>query len=131
VIFSLVALWVTASTQFSLNLLLAEAAGLLLGATIALVGLKLTAFENTAETCHYTPNPYLGIGVSLLLIGRIAYRFLMFSSFDPATQPQTPALGQSPLTLVLFGVTAAYYMAYHAGLLVKRNGTQSLPSKPE
>lgn len=130
-IFSLVAVLLAASTRFDFNLLIAEAAGLLLGAAIGLVGLKLTAFENTPEDCYYTPNSFLGISISVLLIGRVLYRFLMFSSFDPATQPQTPGLGQSPLTLGLFGLTAGYYLAYHAGLFAKRNGVQALPNKSE
>jgi hypothetical protein len=96
----------------------AELGGLLGGAVLALLGLKLTRFEMTAEGNFYTPNALLGIALTLLFIGRIAYRFTMLLVFPPATTG-TPQLFQSPLTLAIFGVTAGYYIAYTLGLLVR------------
>ena len=130
-IFGVVNVLIAFSIAFGLNLLLAQAGGLVVGAAIGLAGLQLTEFEDTAEDRYYTPNSYLGVGVSVLLIGRIAYRIFVFSSFDQATQAHAPGLGQSPLTLGLFGLTTGYYIAYHAGLLAKRRGLRSQPPRVE
>jgi hypothetical protein len=90
--------------------------GLLLGVPVALVGLRLTRFETTAEGEFYTPNTYLGLTLTLLIIGRMTYRFLVLFA-NPPRGAATPTLFQSPLTLFLFGLTAGYYLAYHVGLL--------------
>ena len=124
-IFGAVTALVTFSAVTSSNLLLSQAGGLLIGAVIGFVGLRLTVFEDAADGRYYTPNSYLGVAVSILLISRIAYRFFVLYSFDPATQPGVSGLGQSPLTLGLFGLTAGYYIFYHIGLLAKKGGVQT------
>jgi len=100
------------------NVLMGLAGGLALGAGLGFYGLHLTKFEATAEGRFYTPNRYIGVGVSTLLVVRLAYRLILFSGLagQPPAQPQ---LMQSPLTLFLFGLLAGYYMAYFTGLLLK------------
>src|SRR4051794_21429526 len=52
----------------------AEAAlwgGIAGGVVLALFGLKLTRFERTEQGLFYTPNAYLGVALSLLLVARI------------------------------------------------------------
>lgn len=88
-----------------------------LGALVGLVGLRLTAFERIGPALHYTPNAFLGVGITLLLVGRFVYRFTalyggaMHGGIDPVS------VDQSPLTRLLFGLTLGYYLAYSAGLL--------------
>jgi hypothetical protein len=62
----------------------------------------------------------LGITLSLLFVGRIAYRIAHFLLVDPTARVPPPALMQSPATLAIFGVLAAYNMAYAIGLLLWR-----------
>ena len=126
VIFGVVSVLAAYSTFFRLDLLLAQTGGLLVGVMIGLVGLKLTEFADEAEGRFYTPNSYLGVAVSVLLIGRIAYRFFVLYTLDPAAQREMSGLGQSPLTLGLFGLTAGYYVAYHVGLLAKWRGAKTI-----
>ena len=52
----------------------ALAGGLVGGALLAGVGLKLTKYERTEQGFFYTPNAYIGVGLSLLLVSRILYR---------------------------------------------------------
>jgi xanthine/uracil permease len=92
--------------------------GLLPGAALGLYGLHLTRFENTPEGRFYTPNPYMGAGLSLLLVGRLGYRLFALTGPDAQSRTQ-PQLMQSPLTMVLFGLLAGYYIAYFAGVLVR------------
>lgn len=93
--------------------------GLVLAVPIALVGLKLTKFEDTPQGKFYTPNTALGIGISALFIGRLAYRYLvLYLSPDLQTAAAQPAF-QSPLTFFLFGLSAGYFIAYQIGVLIR------------
>jgi len=93
-------------------------AGVVLGAALGLYGLHLTRFETTAEGRFYTPNPYMGAGLSMLLVARLAYRILTLSGAAAQSRTQ-PQLMQSPLTMFIFGLLAGYYMAYFTGVLVR------------
>jgi hypothetical protein len=83
------------------------------GVALGLIGLRRTVYEHTGGEFYYTPNARIGILVSMLFIGRLLYRGYEF--YVGAAQPQDFA--SSPLTLMVFGVLAAYYTTYAAGLL--------------
>lgn len=91
--------------------------GLAIGVATGFIGIKLTRFEVTPEGKFYTPNPYLGVAVSLLLVGRLIYRFMVLSPFSGGGQPFGPGAGQSPLTLLMLGITFGYYIMYSSGVL--------------
>lgn len=95
----------------------AELAGVLLSVGLAVYGLRLTKFEETSEGLYYTPNAHIGIALSLLLAGRIAYRF--YQLYGPAAASAQPAqdFTRSPLTLLIFGTLAGYYAWYALGLI--------------
>jgi hypothetical protein len=100
----------------------AEAAGALsggvvLGCALGWYGLRLTKFEHSPTGLFYTPNAHLGIALSLLLIGRLAYRAVQVYAVHGSFQADSAAFARSPLTLVIFGTLAGYYVAYAAGLL--------------
>ena len=93
-------------------------AGAIAGAWLGILGIKLTRFENTDQGFFYTPNLHLGITVSMLFIARLLYRGLELYLISRAAIP-VPAhdFTKSPLTLLLFGLLAAYYAAYGWGLV--------------
>jgi hypothetical protein len=94
--------------------------GLVGGAVLALVGLRLTQFEINASSPHYyTPNAIIGIALSSLLAARILYRMGVIYLSDNSAPPTYPTLMQSPLTLILIGLTAGYYLAYNSGVLIR------------
>lgn len=97
----------------------ALAGGLALAVPVALYGLKLTKFEDTPEGKFYTPNPALGIGISTLFLGRIAYRFIALSSANGLQAMQAQPPFQSPLTYFLLGLSAGYFIAYQTGVLIR------------
>ena len=106
------------------RLLVGLGAGLALGVPLAFVGLKLTKFEATAAGRFYTPNPYIGSALTVLLAARLVYRLFVLSTISQSpTQP--PPLMQSSLTLCVFGIIAGYYMAYYIGVLMR---SKTLPS---
>jgi hypothetical protein len=124
VIYCAIVLMIAASAAMrNLSLLTGLGGGLALGAALAAVGLRLTAFETTPEGQFYRPNTYIGVGLSALLIGRLIYRLMVF--YDMAQIAGTPAgpasasLVQSPLTLLIFGLLFGYYVAYYGGVLMR------------
>jgi hypothetical protein len=93
------------------------AAGLAVGAGLALFAYRLTRFEETPEGLFYTPNAPLGIALSLLIVGRVGYRMYDVWSTGPTLARDNTAFLRSPLTLALFGLLAGYYVTYAAGLV--------------
>ena len=96
---------------------LALVAGVLGGAALGLLGLRLTKFEQTPLGLFYTPNAHLGITLSLLFIARIGYRAVQLYFAPSAIQEASTAFARSPLTLLIFGTLAGYYVAYAIGLI--------------
>jgi hypothetical protein len=97
-------------------LLLGIGGGLLLGALLGFVGLRLTRFETTDAGHFYTPSTPIGIALSLLFLGRMLYRFWMIR--DAVAAPNGPPPFQSPLTFFIFGLIAGYYLVYYIGLFM-------------
>lgn len=95
--------------------------GALLGAALGTIGLRLTRFERDAGGHDlYLPNAWIGGILTVLLVGRLAWRFIvvMPQLQDPAMAHSAPAFGNSPLTLAIFGLIIGYYLCYFIGLLV-------------
>lgn len=103
--------------------------GVAAGVALAITGLRLTRFERTAEGFYYTPNAYIGVGLSLLLVGRILFRMTQLHGGNAAAAAgSNPDFARSPLTLLIFGMVAGYYATYAAGLLRWRR--RSAPAAP-
>jgi hypothetical protein len=97
--------------------------GILGGAALGLLGLRLTRFERGPDGADvYLPNPWIGALITALLVGRLAWRFLVLmpqmGGAGPAAAAASPELGSSPLTLLVIGLMVGYYVSYYAGLLV-------------
>jgi hypothetical protein len=90
----------------------------------------MTHFSADSTQRYYTPNTWLGLAITAVFIGRIAYRFLVLAPVangEPAlTSRMTPQMilmgSQSGLTVALFGLVAGYYVAYYAGVLLRSRG---------
>ena len=117
VILSLVSVLIAVTSSQNTNLLLGFGGGLLLGALLGFVGLKLTRFETTEEGHFYIPNTHIGVALSVLFVGRIIYNKYVPSGHAAAAQ--NPALTfQSPLTLFILGLNVGYYIVYQIGILI-------------
>jgi hypothetical protein len=94
--------------------------GLLAGAGLGLLGLRLTRFERDAQGADlYIPNAWIGGVLTVLLVGRLAWRLLVvMPRLDVAATQAAAPIGDSPLTLLLLGLMIGYYVSYYAGLLV-------------
>jgi hypothetical protein len=114
-ILSLVSVLIVGTSLQNINLPLGFGGGVLLGALLGFVGLRLTRFETTAEGHFYTPNTHIGIALSVLFAGRIAYHYWP----GHAATAQNHAMPfQSPLTLFILGLTVGYYIVYQTGILI-------------
>ena len=105
----------------NLRLLEGLLGGALCGALLGLAGLRLTRFERDASGADaYIPNPWIGGLLSVLLLARLGWRFMVMMPQlqDSAMAQSAPAVGNSPLTLAVFGLLIGYYITYFAGLLV-------------
>ncbi len=98
------------------RVLLGFGGGIFAGAGLGFWGLKLTQFETTDECHFYTPDTRIGVGLSLLLAGRLIYRMIVLSNISLA--PSHPPPLQSPLTFLIIGLTFGYYLVYYIGLFV-------------
>jgi len=96
------------------------AAGMLCGGAIGMVNLRLTRFEWASDGDYYYPHPYVGAALSLLLVGRLAYRYAVLGGMTPITSQPQPTAGQSPLTFGLIAVLLGYYLVYLGGLMIER-----------
>lgn len=101
---------------FSPVRLLEVLAGLVAGAGAAWYGLRRTGFEGGPDGIYYTPNPYIGLAVSALFLGRLIYVIAMygFSAFsDPEQAPYHPVTGAIAFLFI------GYYVAYYLGVLLR------------
>ena len=122
-IFAVLAVVFALTGLYDPMLLAGLAGGIAGGAVLGMVGLRLTRFgQNEQGADVYIPNPWIGAALTVLLIGRLAWRFLevMPQIKDPALAAaagHAPPMG-SPLTLAVFGLMVGYYLVYFIGLLV-------------
>jgi hypothetical protein len=106
-----------------LLVLAAAAAGTVLGIALAVYALRHTQYETTADGTFYTGHPYIGLGIALLFVGRLIYRFIQMSTGPGLTgagaRGASPFAGMvgNPVTTGVFFVVAGYYIAYYTGLL--------------
>ncbi len=114
------------------DIALAAIAGLAGGAALASLGLRLTRFERTPQGQFYTPHGGIGLALSVLLLGRLAYRFYVVY---PALQANRSAaadpfsgVAASPLTAAMLALLIAYYIAYTIGVLIRSGKDRGKPA---
>jgi hypothetical protein len=107
----------------------AELAGAALGIGLGLWGAERTRFMMYGGQLHYVPHTYTGIAVSLLFLGRLAYRVVQVylsgqapyatDSVDPTLAFAPASMVRSPLTVGIFFLLAGYYGCYYGRVLWK------------
>jgi len=118
-IFSVITLLVATQGLLDPRLAAGLAAGLVGGVALGMLALKLTRFEVDGQNDCYYPNPWIGMALTALFIGRLLYRFMMlYPQMTNAAAGGYAAYQRSPLTLAILGLLLGYYIAYYAGLLI-------------
>jgi hypothetical protein len=90
----------------------AVAAGLAAGAVLGALSLMHTHVEHVDGARWYTPNPWIGGALSLLLVGRLAWRWQQGFGGAGAMGAQQA----SPLTLAFAAALIAFYLSNTVGL---------------
>lgn len=96
-----------------------EIAGLAAGVAMALWGAKRTRYERHDGQLYYLPHTYTGIAVTLLVLGRLVYRFVQVYGRGSAQGFASPSVVQSPITVALLFVLIGYYVCYYGRVLWK------------
>jgi hypothetical protein len=110
-----------ASVQTAPIALAGLGAGLAAGIVLGRFGSAGTKFEQVGDEYYFTPNAPIGMLVALLFLGRMGYR--AYQLYEAHGQLAHHEFVTSPLTLFIFGILAAYYMTFAAGLLAWRRRT--------
>lgn len=102
--------------------------GVLIGGAIGFAGLRLTRFEvDPVKGDCYVPNPWIGALLTVLLLGRLAWRLVVLwpqlqpgpASVSATGAPVQPVVHvSSPLTMLVIGLVIGYYIVYFTGLLI-------------
>lgn len=95
------------------------AAGAALGVFWGVFALRRTVYEETGLGYFFTPPTRLGIVMAMVLIARVLYLGVEIYASQGSGGP-APRFTDSPLTMLCLGLTAAYFGAYSAGLLLWR-----------
>src|SRR4051794_4823755 len=95
-------------------------AGLVLGVPLGMLATSKTRFEQSGDEFYFTPHAPIGMAVAMLFLGRMAYRAWEYYANGAFAQHD---FVRSPLTLLIFGILAGYYMTYAVGLLGWRKRT--------
>lgn len=110
------ALWFLPSTRLGIGL------GAALGATLAWVGARTTQVGRIDGRACYTPNPWIG-GVLILLL---AFRLLMRWQQGAFAAGSAQAMQQaSPLTLAIAAALVAYLFLYSGFLLLRMRALEA------
>ena len=113
--------------------------GVLIGGALGLLGLRLTRFEvDPIKGDCYVPNPWIGALLTVLLLGRLAWRLLVLlpqmqaTQATPAGAPDISPMGYaaSPLTMLVIGLLVGYYIVYFSGLLIHHRRFQQTRLQP-
>ena len=106
------------TTAWVPNAFTAAVLGLVVGALLGALGLRLTRWEATVRTLHYTPNRWLVLAISLVVAARVLYG--LWRSWDVV---QAGAAATS--AVAAFGIAGSlgagatvlgYYLAYWLGV---------------
>ncbi|KRB02345.1 hypothetical protein [Lysobacter sp. Root690] len=107
------------------QLALAMGIGALIGVGVGLLALKHTHVAVRDGRRVYTPNPWIGGALTVLLVGRLAWRWTHEGLAATQAAP-------SPLTLGLAAVLIVYSLVYLIGLMVQmRKLASAQASEPQ
>jgi len=116
-----------------------EAAGLAVGGALSWWGLHLTQLEAVGERHFYTPNLYIGLGLTLAFVLRVGYRMAVFAPMvgggGEGMQDHIAQLTATDdlkagyaLTMSLMLATMGYYACYNIGLLYRSSRLKAVNS---
>ncbi len=116
VLLALVAVLLVTVAVLQPHVWLAIAIGAVVGMGIAVLALRHTHVEPCLSEAYYTPNPWIGGALSLLLVGRLVWRWSSGAFTGGFTGGMATGQSASALTLGIAAVLVAYYLFQGIGL---------------
>lgn len=104
----------------------AVAGGALGGVALGWFALRHTRIDEIDGRLGYTPHPWIGAGLTVLLLGRLAWRWAQ-GAFSGGMQ--NTAQQASPLTMAMAAVLVAYSLTQGIGLLRRMRALRP-PARP-
>lgn len=103
------------------NALSYSASGLAAGSAVGLLGLRLTRWEVTPRTLHYTPNRWLVLVITVVVALRLCFGVVRTWRAWQASQPDVSWLAESGLagSMAAGAVVLGYYLAFWSGLWIR------------
>lgn len=103
------------------------AAGGIAGAVLGWLSQRHTRIASVDGRREYTPNPWIGGALSLLLVARLAWRW-----HDGAFAAGAQQMGQqaSPLTFGFMAALVAFYLVSGIGLVLRMRALSALQAPP-
>ena len=123
VILAIAALAITSAAVFVPNTALAIIGGALIGAALGVLALRHTAVAWIDGVRTYHPNPWIGGALSLLLVGRLAWR-MGSGGLAAVAGSAGSAQNASPLTLGIAATLVAYSLVNGVGLVLRMQQLQ-------
>ncbi|GIM47934.1 hypothetical protein DNHGIG_34830 [Collibacillus ludicampi] len=105
-----------------------DAIGIVLGGVMAFYAIRTTSFEWCKDAWFYRPNPWIGVLLLVLFVGRIADRVyqdyaLLGTSASAnrqfAEQAQLATYSHDPITTIILFTMITYYVIYYMFLIRK------------
>lgn len=115
--------------------------GVLIGAVLGLLALRLTRFESDPRQGDcYVPDPWIGAALAALLLGRLAWRLMVLwpsmqvagagtAANSAAVTGQHTGYASSPLTMLVIGLLVGYYIAYYSAVLIRHRRLRQAQSR--
>lgn len=132
VIFAILAVIILASGTVHPLSYVSDAVGLVVGGIIAYLSARTTRFEMRNGRWGYVQHLWIGIGIVIVFIGRLAFRFIEVSQNVSTIQHQSTGPSQlsaqnfsDPWTSGIFMLLVTYYIAYFIFLLRKAKRLES------
>ncbi len=98
------------------HVLIGMAVGAVLGIALGVVAVRHTHIERVDGKACFTPNPWIGAGLTVLLLGRLAWRWSQGAFSSGAAQTFSQA---SPFTMAIFATLIGYSISQSIGLLLR------------
>lgn len=125
VLVSVVALALVSAAVLLPHVGLGIGVGAAAGAALGMLALRHTHAQVIDGKRYYTPNPWIGGGLSLLLLGRLGWRWMHGGYSGGFAQTSQQA---SPLTMGIAATLIAYSLIYSIGLLVRMRQLEPVQS---
>jgi len=119
---SLVSVFLIAAAAVLPHVAWAIAGGAAGGVGLGWFALRHTRIDEVDGRLGYTPHPWIGAGLAVLLLGRLAWRWGQGAFSNGMQQTAQQA---SPLTMAIAAVLVAYSLTQGIGLLRRMRALQS------